>query len=203
MKGFNFYNSLRTISRILFKHIWKMQIVGIENIPDEGPLIIVANHSSLLDGFVMVAAFEHTLTFLSAAYLFDIPVVGFILRKIKAIPVSTSKKTVSTRKTVKDILNVLENNGILMIFPEGGLRKTNEIVDMKSGASFFSVKTKVPILPVAINGTKDVLNGGNIILRRRKIIVNIGCVINTVDDVEKMSYLIKDNLKTLMNGDLK
>lgn len=81
MKGSNFYNLARSVLRILFKYIWKMRIIGVENIPVNGPFIIVANHSSLLDGFVAIAAFEYTLTFFSAAYLFDIPVVGFVLKK--------------------------------------------------------------------------------------------------------------------------
>lgn len=95
------------------------------------------------------------------------------------------------------------NNGVLMIFPEGGLRKTDEIIDIKSGASFFSVKSKVPVLPVAINGTKSILPKGSIIPRKGKIIVNIGCLIDPADDIESMSYLIIDNLNKLMSGDVK
>lgn len=63
MKGFNFYNLARSTLRVLFRYVWKLQIIGIENIPANGLLIIVANHSSLLDGLVMVAAFNFRLTF--------------------------------------------------------------------------------------------------------------------------------------------
>ncbi|ADL69553.1 glycerol acyltransferase [Thermoanaerobacterium thermosaccharolyticum] len=203
MKGFNFYNLARSTLRVLFRYVWKLQIIGIENIPANGPLIIVANHSSLLDGLVMVAAFNFRLTFFSAAYLFDVLGVGFVLKKIKAIPVSTYRKTVSSRRTVKDALDVLKNNGILMIFPEGGLYKTDEIVNIKSGASFFSVKAKVPVLPVAIIGTKNILPKGSIIPRTGKIIINVGCIINPADDIESMSCLVVNSLNKLMIGDVK
>ncbi|MDI3476579.1 MAG: 1-acyl-sn-glycerol-3-phosphate acyltransferase [Thermoanaerobacterium sp.] len=203
MKGSNFYNLARSVLRILFKYIWKMRIIGVENIPANGPFIIVANHSSLLDGFVAVAAFEYTLTFFSAAYLFDIPVVGFVLKKIRAIPVSTSRKTVSSRRTVKDALDVLKNNGILMIFPEGGLSKTDEIATIKSGASFLSVKAKVPVLPININGTKNILPKGSIIPRTGGIIINVGRIIYPLDDIESMTFSIVDSLNKLMIGDVK
>lgn len=203
MKSFNFYNLARSVLRILFKYVWKMQIIGIENIPDDGPFIIVANHSSLLDGLVMVAAFDYTLRFFSAAYLFDIPIVGFVLKKIKAIPANTCSKTINSRRTIKDALNVLRNNGILMIFPEGGLYNTGKITSIKSGASFLSVKTKVPILPVTINGTKNILPKGSIIPRTGKIIVNVGCIIYPSNDIENMSSLVVNSLNKLMNGDAK
>ncbi|MDI3310177.1 MAG: lysophospholipid acyltransferase family protein, partial [Thermoanaerobacterium sp.] len=167
------------------------------------PLIIVANHSSMLDGLVAVAAFNYRLTFFSAAYLFDIPVVGFVLKKIRAIPVSTSRKTVSSRRTVKDALDVLKNNGILMIFPEGGLSKTDEIATIKSGASFLSVKAKVPVLPININGTKNILPKGSIIPRTGGIIINVGHIIYPVDDIESMTFSIVDSLNKLMIGDVK
>jgi 1-acyl-sn-glycerol-3-phosphate acyltransferase len=72
---------------IIFKLIFRLKIIGSENIPKTGPFVIVANHSSLLDGFVLVSFVKPKITFMAAAYLFKMPFVGNILRGVGAIPV--------------------------------------------------------------------------------------------------------------------
>jgi 1-acyl-sn-glycerol-3-phosphate acyltransferase len=67
---------------IIFKLIFRLKIIGSENIPKTGPFVIVANHSSLLDGFVLVSSVKPKITFMSAAYLFKMPFVGNILRGV-------------------------------------------------------------------------------------------------------------------------
>ncbi|MDN5277181.1 MAG: 1-acyl-sn-glycerol-3-phosphate acyltransferase [Clostridiales bacterium] len=199
-----FYNLLKIIVKILFKTIWKLNIEGTENIPGKGPLIIVANHSSLLDGFVMIAVFKFKLTFLSAAYLFDIPMVGFILKKLGAIPVSTKRKTVSSVRTVKKVSEILKNNGVLMIFPEGGIKGNNKINDIKAGAAYFSVKSKILVLPVAIFGTEQILPTGRIVPHIvGNVTVKIGNPIIPRDNIEDMSKLIVEHLNKLMDGEVK
>ena len=74
--------------RPLFRGAFRLKVVGRERIPAEGPLVIVANHESNLDGFVLISVFrERRLTFLSAAHLFERPAVGRFLRGIGALPV--------------------------------------------------------------------------------------------------------------------
>ncbi|MDI6605457.1 MAG: lysophospholipid acyltransferase family protein [Thermoanaerobacteraceae bacterium] len=198
----DFYNVFKVLIKIVLITIWKLKIEGRENIPEKGPLIIVANHLSLLDGFVMIASFKFKLTFFSAAYLFDMPVSGFILKKLRAIPASTKRKTISSTKTVKCALKILRNDGVLMIFPEGGIKGCSEIANIKSGASFFSVKSKIPVLPVAIYGTGQILPIGRKIPHRGNIIVKIGNLISPEDNVECMTKLIVNNLNKLMKDDI-
>jgi 1-acyl-sn-glycerol-3-phosphate acyltransferase len=204
----NFYCFARFISKILLRFLGKIEINGIDNIPQKGPFIIVADHSSYLDGFVMISVFKHELTFFSAAYLFDNPFIGFFLRKIKAIPVSTDKKRISFRKTLKEAISRLENGKVLMIFPEGGLRSSDRIDEIKSGAAYISVKNKVPVLPVAIKGTREILPSGSYFPRRGKVAINIGTIISPVhDDIQKdainnMTVLIRDSINELRSSDV-
>lgn len=75
-------------ARLLFKGAFRLKIVGAERIPSQGPLIVVANHESFLDGPLLVSVFtERRLTFFSSAYLFDKRTIGFFLRRMGALPV--------------------------------------------------------------------------------------------------------------------
>jgi 1-acyl-sn-glycerol-3-phosphate acyltransferase len=152
----------------------------------------------------MIAVFKFKLTFLSAAYLFDIPMVGFILKKLGAIPVSTKRKTVSSVRTVKKVSEILKNNGVLMIFPEGGIKGNNKINDIKAGAAYFSVKSKILVLPVAIFGTEQILPTGRIVPHIvGNVTVKIGNPIIPRDNIEDMSKLIVEHLNKLMDGEVK
>ena len=82
-----FYSLVKLISRYFMCFMGNTVIAGQANIPRTGPVIIVANHISLLDGLLLLAFWPRRVTFLSAAYLFKMPVVGAFLRAIGAIPV--------------------------------------------------------------------------------------------------------------------
>jgi len=204
----NFYNFARTVLNILLRLTGEMKINGIDNIPQKGPFIIVADHSSYLDGLVMVSVFKQELTFFSAAYLFDNPFIGFFLRKIKAIPVSTDRKRIGSRKSLKEAISRLENGKVLMIFPEGGLRSSDRIDEIKSGAAYISIKTKVPVLPVSIKGTREILPSGSYFPRRGKVVINIGTIISPVNDniqkdaINNMTVLIRDSINELRSSDV-
>ena len=91
-------------------------IIGKENIPKTGPVIVVANHASFLDGFLLASFWPHRLTFLSAAYLFRLPIVGLFLRSVGAIPV---QKEASELAGMRSAMRVLQQGKTLALFPEG------------------------------------------------------------------------------------
>ncbi|MEW5920220.1 MAG: lysophospholipid acyltransferase family protein [Bacillota bacterium] len=108
----------------------KPVINGKENIPGAGPIVVVADHTSLLDGFLLAAFYPQRITFLSAAYLFKLPVVGAFLRAIGAIPVQNEGSELAGIKTA---LRVLQGGGTLALFPEGHICQTDKLGPFQTG----------------------------------------------------------------------
>jgi 1-acyl-sn-glycerol-3-phosphate acyltransferase len=156
-----FYGSIRALVAVLLRIIFRMKVS--RGGPVEGPFVVVANHESVLDGFVVAAAFrKRRLTFLSASYLYDLPIVGSFLRAAGALPVQEQGANVGS---LRRAIEILEDGGAVALFPEGGIAG-NEIL---GGAVYLALKAQVPILPLRITGTREALPPG----RRRPSLARI------------------------------
>jgi 1-acyl-sn-glycerol-3-phosphate acyltransferase len=147
-----FYTFTCSLTALLLRALFRMKVS--RSGPIDGPFIVVANHESLLDGFVVASAFRtRRLTFLSASYLYDLPVVGSFLRAAGALPVQEQgANVVSLRRAIE----ILQGGGAVALFPEGGIAG-NEIL---GGAAYLALKARVPILPLRITGTREALPPG-------------------------------------------
>ena len=141
------------LCRVIFKLIGKPLVTGCDNLPQKGPYVLAANHQSILDPLVLMAVIPRPITFLAAAYLFKIPLVGRIVRAGGALPVSSGQKGV---KSVREGLSRLRKGGIIGLFPEGGVSFDGRLKPFLSGWAYFALKTGSPALPVAISGSRDV-----------------------------------------------
>ncbi len=126
--------------------LYPLRIRHSERVP-EGPMVICAPHSKLVDPFLLCALLtvRRFPRFLSKKELFSKPVVGAFLRSIGMIPVDRGKADISAIRTA---LGVLKNRGIIGIFPEGTRVKEDEGSEAKTGAVMLASRTGVPILPV-------------------------------------------------------
>lgn len=161
--------------KLVFKYfLWLLGnpvITGKDNIPRTGPVILVANHTSLLDGFLLATVWPRQLTFLSAAYLFRLPVVGAFLRAMGAIPVQNEGSELAGMRAA---LRVLQRGGTLTIFPEGQVCTWDKLCPFQTGWAYLALKAGVPVLPVVIKGTSTALPLGAVFPRRSKIYMQIG-----------------------------
>ena len=132
--------------------IFPCRIKGRENIPD-GPLIVCANHSSLIDPVFIAFAFtaKRQLFFMAKAELFRIPILKSILSSGGVFPVERGETDISAIRTA---MRHLKNSEQIMMFPEGTRVSENEQVAAKSGAVRIATKLKVPILPIYISTNK-------------------------------------------------
>lgn len=151
-----FYNFVKTIVKIYMKIRYKITVNGLENVPASGPVIITATHISDLDPPLVAVTSKRPLAFFAKEELFKIPVLGFIISKLNAFPVSRGK---SDRAALKKSVEVLEQGNMLLIFPEGTRSKTGELGEFQEGASFIAMKANAQIVPTAITGKYDRKNG--------------------------------------------
>jgi len=141
-------NSLR-----LGVNLWlQVRYFGRENIPADGPVLVVANHQSHLDPPMVGIGIPRPANYLARQTLFDIPVIGRTLSWVYAIPLDREGVGLSG---IKESLKRLKAGGMLVIFPEGTRTPNGEIRPFKPGFTTLAVRTKATILPVAIEGAFD------------------------------------------------
>lgn len=173
---------------IIFKLFFRLKVTGQQNIPQDGPFIIVANHSSLLDPFILGVSIKPKIIFVAAAYLFKIRWLGYLLRKANSIPVQRENDI----KAIKQTLKILQQGGILGIFPEGGIDRHKNNLPVKAGAAYLATKIGVPIVPIKIKGVDKVLpRGAKFIRSLNKIEVEIKKPIYCSRQTNKNKEIIK------------
>ncbi|MEZ0323336.1 MAG: lysophospholipid acyltransferase family protein [Hydrogenothermaceae bacterium] len=141
------------IVRPLFRYLLRIKAEGTENIPKNGGCIIAANHRSHLDPPVLNIISPRPILFMAKKELFEVPFLGWFIRKAGAIPVNRDNKDVSA---LKKALNVLKDGYCIGIFPEGTRSKPGEFRKAQPGVGFLIEKAKVPVIPVLIEGTDKV-----------------------------------------------
>ncbi|MBA7542293.1 1-acyl-sn-glycerol-3-phosphate acyltransferase [subsurface metagenome] len=168
-----FYSIVRAIAWIILKIFWRMEIRGIENLPESGGLIITSNHVSYLDPAVLVASLNRKIYFIAKKEVFKNTFISFLLKNMNAFSVDRDNVDMFA---FKKAMNILREEKVLGIFPEGTRSSNGELQELKMGALKIAMKTGVPILPVGINGTHKIYPRGIIfpIFFKHKIIVKYG-----------------------------
>jgi 1-acyl-sn-glycerol-3-phosphate acyltransferase len=142
------------VLRGVLSAIWGIKTTGLENVPLEGPLIIAANHASLVDGpLVGCAIASRRRPFaMGKKELFDKPVLGWWLRGIGSFPVD---RTGDATSAMKAALDVLRRGGCLYMAPEGTRVRPGEKRAPKAGVSFLSARAGAPVVPVRVLGAAE------------------------------------------------
>jgi len=168
-----FYYVARALCWLLLKIFWRMEIIGIENLPESGGLIIASNHVSYLDPAVLVASLNRKIYFITKKEVFKNTFISFILKNLNAFSVDRENVDILA---FKKAINILREEKVLGIFPEGTRSSNGELQELKLGAIKIAMKTGVPILPVGIIGTHKIYPRGIKfpILFKHKIIVKYG-----------------------------
>ena len=135
---------------------------GRENIP-KGPLVVCANHSSLMDAVLLAIAFRsrRQLFFMAKAELLQIPVLGRILKSAGVFPIERGEVDINSIRTA---MKHLKNGHQIMIFPEGTRFSELESVAAKSGAVRIATKMKAPILPIYITSGKKLFRSTKVVI---------------------------------------
>ena len=144
------YSIIRFFLDVVFKLLFRCEILGRENVPAEGGLIIAANHQSNWDPPLAATFATRPVSYMAKQELFDVPVFGSIIRSMYAFPV---KRGAADRNAIKTALQVLAQKKCLGLFPEGTRSKDGEIHKPEAGIALIAAKAKVPVVPTALIGT--------------------------------------------------
>ena len=145
----SFYNFMLKLFSIFSRTFFKFEVIGAENIPSEGNLIIAANHKSNLDPIFVASAVnkKRKMTAIAKDELFKNKILAKILNKVEIIPINRQNPGLGT---IKRILKYIKNDYALVMFPEGTRSKTDDFNNAKAGLSLFATKAKAEIVPCTI-----------------------------------------------------
>ncbi len=144
---------MRFLSWLLVKTLYRLRVDGIERIPDEGPALIVCNHVSYMDALILGGAIPRPVRFVMYYKIFEIPVMRWIFRTAKAIPIAGAREDPALmRQAFAQIEAALDAGGLVCIFPEGALTRDGGIASFKSGIERILATRPVPVVPMALRG---------------------------------------------------
>lgn len=152
----SFYQLAKGLFRFQFRIMgWKVQ--GLENFPTEGPVIMVSNHISLWDPIVAGCSVPREVSYMAKEELFSNAILGPVIRGLKTFPVKRGHGDMSA---IRNSLSILKQDKVLGLFPEGTRSKTAETQKALPGMVLLMEKSKAPIVPVKVYGTKDLMTKG-------------------------------------------
>ncbi|ACR80135.1 MULTISPECIES: 1-acyl-sn-glycerol-3-phosphate acyltransferase [Kosmotoga] len=141
----------------------KVSVEGAENIPPKGPLVIVSNHQSAFDIPLIVGYVKGRISFIAKIEVSKIPGFSWFVKRLDGVFIDRGNK-IQTAAAIKRIFNILRNGGTIMLFPEGTRSLDGSIKKFKKGSLSIPHKLNIPILPVAIDGTKDIMKKGELLI---------------------------------------
>ena len=144
---------MRFLCWLLIHSVYRLRKDGLQNIPDTGPALITCNHVSFVDALVIAAASPRPIRFVMDHNIFKVPVLSFVFRTGRAIPIAPAKEDpVLLEKAYDDIAAALKAGELVAIFPEGRITDTGEMYPFKGGVRRIIERTPVPVLPMALSG---------------------------------------------------
>ncbi len=144
---------MRFMSWILVNTLYRIRTEGLANVPEEGPALLVCNHVSYMDALIVAGSVRRPARFVMYYKIFNIPVMSFIFRTARAIPIAGVKEDRALLdKAFDEIDAALAAGDLVCLFPEGGLTSDGEIATFRSGVERILERRPVPVVPLAIRG---------------------------------------------------
>lgn len=147
---------LRFMAWLLVNVVYRLEARGLQNIPEEGPALLICNHVAFADPVVISAAISRPIRFIMESSIFKIPVLSSVFRGMKAIPVAPAKEDPEVYERAFQVVAAeLRDGNLVCIFPEGRLTRDGEIGEFRAGMMRILKETPVPVIPMGVSGLWD------------------------------------------------
>lgn len=162
-----------SLFKFIFKVFFRLQAVGTENIPQDGPALVCANHQSFIDPPLIGASIKRPINYMARHDLFTVPVLGWLIARVKAFPVKRSG--VGDPGAFKNIQRLMENKEIVLLFPEGTRSRDGYLQKPLPGAGLIVYQAKdIPVIPCYVDGSREALPRGSKFLHYHPLKVIFG-----------------------------
>lgn len=154
-------------------NLMDIQTLGLSNIPEQGPALLVGDHPNIMDGIALAVACPRPVRILVAAELCTSPVVEKMIRNLGWLPVERHRKG-ANGDVFKECLEALRNGEVVAIFPEGKTNYGKELLPFKAGAALLAHRSGVPVIPFSVKGTEQLYPDGSKTLHSGRVVLNFG-----------------------------
>ena len=145
--------TMRFLIWIITHTMYRVTHKDLQKIPDEGPAVLICNHVSYMDALIIAGACRRPVRFVMFKPIYDLPVLNFIFRTGKTIPIhSKSKDPATYEQAFTRISQELRDGEVVCIFPEGKLTTDGEIDTFRNGIEKIIAEDPVPVVPMALKG---------------------------------------------------
>lgn len=144
---------LRFLVWVLVHMAYRVDKRGVEQIPREGPAVLVCNHPTVLDALIITAASRRPIRFVIDHHVFRWPVLSFAFRAGRAIPIAPAKEDAALKaRAFDEVSKALDAGELVGIFPEGNISEDGEIAAFRPGIAQIIARNPVPVIPMALSG---------------------------------------------------
>jgi 1-acyl-sn-glycerol-3-phosphate acyltransferase len=144
---------MRFLVWMLIHTVYRLDKSGLDHIPERGPAVLVCNHVSFVDALIIAAGCRRPVRFVMDHRIFKLPVLNFVFRTGRAIPVASAKEDpVLLERAFDEVARALAAGDLVCIFPEGRITDTGEMYPFRPGISRIIARTPVPVVPMALRG---------------------------------------------------
>jgi 1-acyl-sn-glycerol-3-phosphate acyltransferase len=133
--------------------MYRLRTVGRDNIPQDGPVLLVCNHVSFVDWMIVASACKRPARFVMYHGFLKLPLLGWVFRDAKVIPISSAREDEHVMEAAFDrVAAELEAGEVVCIFPEGALTADGRLARFRPGLEKIVRRTPVPVVPMALIG---------------------------------------------------
>lgn len=190
------YKLARLIIGTYLRLFARLEVTGLENLPREGPVVIVSNHVSNLDPVVVGCSVPRRVHYMAKEELFRNRLLGALIKQLAAFPVKRGKSDISA---IRQSLHFLEQGLVIGMFPEGTRSKSGELQKPHPGVAMIALKGSAPIVPMAIHGSKAFKNIRVFIGKPLYYPEYYNCKLNT-ETIEKVSRQVMVEIACLLES---
>lgn len=151
-----FYRFVRALARLVVALQMRLIVVGAGNVPRSGAVLLVSNHLGTIDPLPIAVRLQRELRMLGKVEIFSWPVLGWLARAVRAVPVRRGE---ADREALRAVITLLGDDQCVLVFPEGTYvdpPAPSMMLPVKTGAAWLALKTGATVVPIAITGTERV-----------------------------------------------
>lgn len=185
--------------RACYTLIWRLKINGLENIPKNTGAVIASNHASLGDPPLIGCTIPWRVYYMAKKELFDIPVLGWIMKQINCFPVDRDRSDLTAVRTA---VRIVSKNNILVMFPQGGRRKDGDprSAQYKSGIGIVAALGRVPIVPCVVVNTGKLGKLARVTVNYLKPVYPVNSGKTGKEAYEAMTDAVMDEINIFQNA---
>ncbi len=161
----------KALSTAVCRVFGRWKVMGRGNIPGSGGALLCANHVSYIDPPALGAGATRPVRFMAKSELFEVPVFGFLIRRVGAFPV---KRGTADRGALRKAVELVRDGELVGMFPEGARSFDGKLNDPEMGAGMIALRAQVPVVPVALVNTEKLLRPHSFFLRFSRVKVVYG-----------------------------